>query len=227
MQDGAPKSSFRSLEFGCAGHPPAVGMFIYLSLLVNSLAQLEALSEDPSTPTAASWGPHYKIDGKNAQEPDIIREWLQQFKTICDEYEIPPRDIYNFDKSRFRIGVDRNQWIVTHIFDRILSLSSNANRESVTICETMSGDSCVLPPVVIVSGAVYQERWYTTSIDGDTLLAVSDTHRLLKRYVNVCDRKSDCPRTTPASHKICCIYPKKSLIATKLESRDHYMVENK
>ena len=82
MQDGAPKSSFRSLEysfiwvFGCAGHSPAVEMFIYLSLLVNSPAQLEALSEDPSTPTAATWGPHYKIDGKNAQEPDIIREWL-------------------------------------------------------------------------------------------------------------------------------------------------------
>ena len=41
------------------------------------------------------------------------------------------------------------------------------------------------------------------------------------------DRKSDGPRTTPAPHKICCIYPKKSSIATKLESRDHYIVENK
>ena len=50
---------------------------------------------------------------------------------------------------------------------------------------------------------------------------------------NVCDRdvaydrKSDGPRTTPAQRKICCIYPKKSSIATKLESRDHYIVENK
>ena len=54
-----------------------------------------------------------EIDRKNAQDPDIILEWLQKFKTICDQYEIPPQDIYNFDRSGFRIGVGRNQSIVT------------------------------------------------------------------------------------------------------------------
>ena len=34
-------------------------------------------------------------------------------------------------------------------------------------------------------------------------------------------------RTIPASYKIRCIYPKKSSIATKLESRDHYIMENR
>ena len=47
---------------------------------------------------------------------------------------------------------------------------------------------------------------------------------------NVCDRdvgynrKWDGPRTTPAPHKICCIHPKKPSIATKFESRDHYIM---
>ena len=116
-----------------------------------------------------------EIDRKNAQDPDTIRERLQKFETICDESEIPPQDIYNFDESGFRIGVGRNQWIITRIFDRTLSLGSNTNRESVTVCETISGDGCVLPPVVILSGAIHQERWYTRGIDDDTLLAVSDT----------------------------------------------------
>ena len=117
-----------------------------------------------------------EIDRKNAQDPDIIQEWLQKFKTIRDKYEIPPQDIYNFDESGFRIGVGRNQWIVTRIYDRTLSLGSNTNRESVTICETISGDGCVLPPIVIVSGVIHQEQWFTTTgIDDDTLLAVSDT----------------------------------------------------
>ena len=50
---------------------------------------------------------------------------------------------------------------------------------------------------------------------------------------NVCDREvrydrnSDGPCTLPAPRKICCIRPKKSSIATKLESRDHYIMENK
>ena len=41
------------------------------------------------------------------------------------------------------------------------------------------------------------------------------------------DRNLDGPCTIPALRKICCIHPKKSSIATKLESRDHYMMENK
>ena len=41
------------------------------------------------------------------------------------------------------------------------------------------------------------------------------------------DRKRDGPHTTPAPHKICCTHPKKSSISTKLEIRDHYIMENK
>ena len=41
------------------------------------------------------------------------------------------------------------------------------------------------------------------------------------------DRIPDGPRTIPAPHKIRCIYPKKSSIATKLGSRDNYIMENK
>ena len=58
------------------------------------------------------------------------------------------------------------------------------------------------------------------------LRAPQQSANVLDRDVGY-DRKSDGQRTTPAPHKICCIYPKKSSIATKLESGDHYIVENK
>ena len=41
------------------------------------------------------------------------------------------------------------------------------------------------------------------------------------------DRKSDDPHTTPAPRGVCCVCPRGSSIATKLECRDHYIVENK
>ena len=41
------------------------------------------------------------------------------------------------------------------------------------------------------------------------------------------DRIPDGRRTTPAPHKICYIYPKKSSIATKLEGGGYYIMENK
>ena len=68
---------------------------------------------------------------------------------------MPPQDIYIFDESGFRVGIGRNQWIITRNYDRTLSLGSNTNRESVTICETISGDGCVLPPMAIASGAIH------------------------------------------------------------------------
>ena len=79
-----------------------------------------------------------------------------KFKTVCDEYEIPPQDLYNFDESRSRIGVDCNQWVVARIFDCTLSFGSNTDRELATICETKSGGGYVLPPVITSSGAIHR-----------------------------------------------------------------------
>ena len=76
----------------------------------------------------------------------------------------------------FRIGVGKNQKIVTRISNRSLSPGSNTNRETVTVVEAISGDGFVLPPMVIVSGIIHQERWFTTTgIEDDFLIAVSDT----------------------------------------------------
>ena len=85
-------------------------------------------------------------------------------------------DIYNFDESGFRIGVGKNQRVATRTADRPLSLGSNTNRETFTVVEAISGDGYVLPPMVIVSGVLHQERWsIATNIEDDTLIAVSDT----------------------------------------------------
>jgi len=44
------------------------------------------------------------------------------------------------------------------------------------ICEAISGNGTVLPPMVILSGVLHQRRWYkSTNIPDDTLIALSDT----------------------------------------------------
>ena len=117
-----------------------------------------------------------EIDRKKAQDPDTILWWPNEFKRICDECGIQQCDIYNFGESGFRIGVGMNQRVVTLTADLPLSLGSNTNRETVTVVEAISGDGYVLPPMVIVSGVLHQERWSTaTNIEDNTLIAVSDT----------------------------------------------------
>jgi len=45
-----------------------------------------------------------------------------------------------------------------------------------TVCETISADSHVLPLMIIVPGIIHQEYWYTeTDLPDDYLIGVSDT----------------------------------------------------
>ena len=55
-------------------------------------------------------------------------------------------------------------------------LASSSNRELVTVMETVGGDGSVLPPLVIIPGALHMEDWYTkTNLTDDFLLGVSET----------------------------------------------------
>jgi hypothetical protein len=52
------------------------------------------------------------IDRKNAHDPERFRKWFAEFKKICDQHGIQPRDIYNFDETGFRIGIGKDQWVI-------------------------------------------------------------------------------------------------------------------
>ena len=60
--------------------------------------------------------------------------------------------------------LERTSELLRVLPNRQLALGSNTNRETVTAVEAISGDGYALSPVVIVS-----------NIEGDTLIAVSDT----------------------------------------------------
>ena len=48
------------------------------------------------------------VGRENARNTGVILEWPQKYGRICDEYGIPPRDIYNSGEPGFCIGVGRN-----------------------------------------------------------------------------------------------------------------------
>ena len=70
----------------------------------------------------------------------------------------------------------KNQWIITIDPDRISYLVSSSNRELIPACATISGDGEVLPPMLILPGALHLNDSYTkTQLDGDILFSVSET----------------------------------------------------
>ena len=116
------------------------------------------------------------LNQKKPHHPDDLLDWFQRYKTLRDEKGIQDSDQYNFDESGFRIGIGKDQWIVTLDPCRQSYLASSSNRELVTSCEAVSGDGDVLPPMLILPGSLHLEDWYMkTDLDDDFLLAVSHT----------------------------------------------------
>jgi len=116
------------------------------------------------------------VDRKNAHDPESILDWFTRYQGVCEKYGIQPCDQYNFDETGFRIGIGHDQWIITRDPNRQAYLGSSTSRELTTVCETISADGHVLPPMIIVPGIIHQEYWYTeTDLPDDYLIGVSDT----------------------------------------------------
>jgi hypothetical protein len=84
----------------------------------------------------------------------VIRDWFQEYQTAVEKYGIQPHDTYNVDETGFRVGVGRRQWIITREISRRVTVGNSTNRESLTVCEAISGDGWALPPMIIVSAVI-------------------------------------------------------------------------
>ncbi len=50
-----------------------------------------------------------ELNRKTAHSPEDLQDWFERFKKIVDEYDIQAEDIYNYDESGFRIGIEEDQ----------------------------------------------------------------------------------------------------------------------
>lgn len=73
------------------------------------------------------------------------------------------------------IGHARSQWIVTKAINRQFYLASSQNHELAIVGKTINGNGEVLPPLVVLPGQLHLKGWINNELDGDTLVAVSDS----------------------------------------------------
>ena len=80
------------------------------------------------------------------------------------------------DESGFRIGIRKNQWIITKDATQQSHLTSSNNSELITVVKAVSGAEQVIPPMVILSGQLIMERWVTrTQFKDNCFLAMSES----------------------------------------------------
>jgi Tc5 transposase DNA-binding domain len=111
---------------------------------------------------------------KAAHDPVLIADWFSRFKALQDEFGVVKEDIWNFDETSFRIGVGRNQWIVTTCTLKRSYLTIDGTRTLITSVEAVSAGGAVINKMLIILGKRHLEGWYL-DLDDNILVGVSDT----------------------------------------------------
>ena len=103
---------------------------------------------------------------------DEIREWFNKLLAVRQQYCFQPSDIWNMDETGFRIGVARDQKVLSLNKQTPAYIAAGNNRETVTIIEAISADGATTPAMAIVAGKEHQETWFDELKD-TTAVAVS------------------------------------------------------
>lgn len=115
------------------------------------------------------------LNRKMAHDPLTIETFFWRYKAAVQKYAIQLQDIWNFDETGFRIGIGKNQWIVTRDNRRPAYIPSSTSRELVTCIEAVSADGRLIPPMLIIAGKNHMEQWYPDELNEETLIGVSET----------------------------------------------------
>ncbi|KAM4061289.1 DDE superfamily endonuclease [Hirsutella rhossiliensis] len=103
-----------------------------------------------------------------AESVPHVTEYFKKLHETIASYGINPADIWNMDETGFRIGIGRDQVVVT-----------KSRRSQYFGIEENRDDFCrwsIHPCVLILSGKVHLEQWYgIKELDGDTLIGVTET----------------------------------------------------
>ena len=104
-----------------------------------------------------------------------VNQYFLCLQRVIQENGIPPEDIWNMDETGFRIGVGKDQLIVTKR-PRAHYFGIPENRESATAIEAISANGQVIPAFLILSGQMHMSSWYQIpELDSDTVIRPTPT----------------------------------------------------
>ena len=120
------------------------------------------------------------VERKAVYKREDLEYHFSEFKSTIEKYSIDITDIYNIDKTGFRIGVITGRIVITYLSTKVIYLIDPNNQESLTIVETISTNSSTIPLILILKGNVLLEKYFENDLKNDTLLTTSPSGYLNK-----------------------------------------------
>ncbi|KGQ02871.1 hypothetical protein BBAD15_g11910 [Beauveria bassiana D1-5] len=93
----------------------------------------------------------------------VINQYFYLLQEVVLTYGITPNDTWNMDESGFRIGVSKDELVITKSRHKQY-FASPENRESATVIEAISAAGAFIPAFVIVAGKQQMGRWYSDEL---------------------------------------------------------------
>ena len=112
---------------------------------------------------------------KNAHDPELLMEYFITYKSVVNEFGILPGDQWNFDETGYRMGIAREDWVISvDVLRRIYSKCPD-NRESLTAMECINGDGGGIPPILILTGIQQLMPWFSNDLDDNISITTAET----------------------------------------------------
>lgn len=125
------------------------------------------------------WTRRYDRQRALTEDPVALREWFSLVEATRAQYGVLDEDTYNFDETRFAMGVVLSQLVVTGAGKRGKArLVQPGGRVWTTVIQGVGAAGVAIPPYIIFAGKNHIDVWYdhnNTTIPGDWVIGVSDS----------------------------------------------------
>ena len=109
-----------------------------------------------------------------AEDLGLLTSWYERLESFIKNKNLRPRDIYNFDKSGFRIGEGKTQKVILSCTTSYVATGGPG--ENIMAIECIAADGWLMPPWFLVQGKNHMENWYrTTNLPSDYTLVPTPT----------------------------------------------------
>lgn len=112
---------------------------------------------------------------KNAHDSELLMEYFKIYKEVVDKFGILPEDQWNFDETGYRMGIGREDWVISVDAGRRIYSKCPANRESLTGMECINGVGEDIPPLLILTGIQRFAPWFNNDMDENIAVTTADT----------------------------------------------------
>lgn len=82
---------------------------------------------------------------------ELLIKYLEAYKVVVDEFSILLADEWNFDETRFCIGIGHEDWVISIDILRRIYSKCPGNREAFTAIECINGICGDIPPILILT----------------------------------------------------------------------------